>query len=71
VLQLIFRLLLALVAFRLIGGFLGRLRKPKRSKPRGPKVTSRDPNREVDPYRDLTPYEIEDAEYEDLPRNKD
>jgi len=64
-------LLLALVAFRLIGGFLGRLRQPKRAKRAGPKVKSRDPERKVDPYRDLTPYEIEDAEFEDLPRSKD
>jgi hypothetical protein len=71
VLTAIFKLILAFLAFRLIAGAVRSVRK---SRPRSP--GPREPGSGVqsnprDGYRDLSPYDIEDAEYEDLPRREE
>jgi hypothetical protein len=67
VLKLIVQVLLAIIVFRLLGSLVGmfRSRDGNRAKFEGSR-----PNETVDhaDYRELTPYEIEDAEYEDLPK---
>jgi hypothetical protein len=69
----IFRLLLAIIAFQLIGGLVRAVRRGKHKSRSRPKMdTGRgDDRQKVDQYRDLTPYEIEDAEFEELPKRED
>ncbi len=65
--KIILQAILAIVIFRLIGSVFGLFRgKGKKTS----KVGS-SPDREsvkTNEYDDLTPYEIEDAEYEDIPK---
>jgi len=58
-------LVLAFLLFRLIGDAVRVARRPRRS---GQRPTPEDPKGDRErPYSDLTPYDIEDADYEDLP----
>jgi hypothetical protein len=69
VLKLIIQLLLAVLIFRLVGSVVGRIRggqKRRAAFDRSPKSGAA----ETSDYKDLSPYEIEDAEYEDLPRQE-
>ncbi|MCK5619454.1 MAG: hypothetical protein KAJ17_08640, partial [Candidatus Krumholzibacteria bacterium] len=68
VLKLIFQILLAVVVFRLIGSLIGKSRGGKRRA-----SFSRAQQAQPDPVEDheydkLTPYEIEDAQYEEIPK---
>lgn len=69
----IFRLLLAIIAFQLIGGLVRSVRRGKRKSRSRPRMDADrgDDRKNVDQYRDLTPYEIEDAEFEELPKRED
>lgn len=75
----IFRLLLAILAFRIIGGAVRALtrrgnERPPRKGPRAPregKAGADGAAGKSRPYEELTPYEIEDAEYEELPDRED
>jgi hypothetical protein len=76
VLAVIFRLILALLAFRLIGGAVRAMRSGPAPEPKGSRREPRAgaekvPQEKADPYSDLTPYEIEDAEFEDLSGRED
>jgi hypothetical protein len=67
VLKLIVQVLLAFLVFRLLGSVVSKVRN------RGQTRQAIDPtgdNKGVDQtdYKELTPYDIEDAEYEDLPK---
>jgi len=67
VLKLILQVLLAILVFRLIGSLFGMFRrggKGREAFERGRESQAVD-NPE---YKDLTPYDIEDADYEDLPK---
>jgi hypothetical protein len=69
---LILRLLLALLAFQLIAGVVRRLRGgPVRRAKKTPKAPPNSPEGEAQDYKDLTPYEIEDAEYDEMPKRED
>ena len=62
-------IILAILAIRLLGSFFGMFRGG------GRKRSSVDGSREPDSvdnaaYKDLTPYDIEDADYEDLPKQE-
>jgi hypothetical protein len=61
-------LLLALLAFQLIAGLVRRLRGPTHRRQKDAPDKSPDASQD---YSDLTPYEIEDADYEELPRRED
>jgi hypothetical protein len=69
----IFRLLLAIIAFQIIGGLIRSVRRrgqqSKRREARGPDGSA-DPV-QPDEYSDLTPYEIEDADFEELPKREE
>lgn len=66
-LRLIIQVLLAVIVFRLVGSVVSMFRH--RGRERGVFEGGGDPDRMDRPdYRELTPYEIEDAEYEDLPK---
>lgn len=67
--KVILQLILAIVVFRLIGSVFGLFRGRDG---RGGKVGARSEPQSVDNggYEDLTPYDIEDADYEELPRGK-
>lgn len=70
----IFRLLLAIIAFQLIGGLVRSVRRANRGsngKPRQDADRGDDRKPQADRYRDLTPYDIEDAEFEELPKRED
>ena len=68
VLALIFRMVLALLAFRLIGDAMRAARSRSMRRPGRPLGGEKTRARERTPdYRNLTPYDIEDADYEDLP----
>jgi hypothetical protein len=67
VLKLIVQIVLAILVFRLVGSVVTMFRnRGRRSRAFDPS----DDRRGVDEpdYKDLTPYDIEDAEYEDLPK---
>jgi hypothetical protein len=62
--KLFLQILLVFFVFRLVGSLLGLFRG------RSAKIGSKSdtPSRKDKAYNDLTPYEIEDAEYEELPK---
>ncbi len=63
--QALFRLLAVLVAIRLFGSVARRFRRDKSRQ----KVNATDSDRVKKPdYRDLSPYEVEDADFEDIPK---
>lgn len=65
--KVILQVLLAVLIFRLIGSLVGLFRSGGKKG----KTFSRSPDREpMDSpnYDELTPYEIEDADYEELPK---
>jgi hypothetical protein len=67
VLKFLFTAILAILTLRLFGslaGLFGQGRKRRSTFDRSQAGTGVEKN----DYRDLTPYEIEDAEYEDLPK---
>ena len=66
VLKLIFQILLAVVVFRLIGSLIGKARGGKR-KASFSRAQQPDPVEDQE-YDKLTPYEIEDAQYEEIPK---
>ena len=66
-LKLIVQVLLAILVFRLLGSVVSKVRN------RGQKRQAFDPTGddsgvEQTNYKELTPYDIDDAEYEDLPK---
>ncbi len=63
----IIQIILAIFVFRLVGSLVGLFKKRSGS---GSRVESADDQAEVkgDSYDKITPYEIEDAEYEELPK---
>ncbi len=68
-LKFFFSIIMAILAFRLIGSFLGKIRGGGRKRPSvhgspGPDAV------DDTAYKDLTPYDIEDADYEDLPKQE-
>jgi hypothetical protein len=67
--KIILQVILAIVVFRLIGSLFGLLRGRDN---RSAKVGARPDPHSVknDGYDDLTPYDIEDAEYEELPKRE-
>jgi hypothetical protein len=68
VIQLLLKLALLVIAFKAIRSLFGRSRPRSRSR-FSPKS---DTDRGITPdYSDFTPYDIEDADYEDVPEKKD
>ena len=72
-LGLILRVLLAILAFRIIGGAVRSLQRRGSGSRKAP---DRQPEEGADrvrrsEYKDLTPYEIEDAEFEEFPRQEE
>jgi hypothetical protein len=69
VFQILIKILFAVLVVRLLGSVFGLFRgNTPRKRPSRP---SGDPTPKEKPkYKDLTPYEIEDAEFEDIPKEE-
>lgn len=67
-LQFIFKLILAFLAFQVLGSFVRLFRGSPAKKPRNTTRKQRSERAKKPDYSDLTPYDIEDADYEELPR---
>ena len=65
--QLIFKLFLLVLAFRLVRAILRRSRRSRAKRFAG---TQTEKHTNPD-YTELSPYEIEDADYEELPKEKE
>ncbi len=67
-LQAIFKILIAIIVVRLFAGLVRGLRqgRKRRFARRSTKERVKKPD-----YRDLTPYDIEDAEFEELPDERE
>jgi hypothetical protein len=69
VLKLIFQILLAVLVFRLIGSVVGKFRGGNKRKASFSRAQQPQPDPVEDQtYDNLTPYEIEDAQYEEIPK---
>jgi hypothetical protein len=68
-LKFFFTLILAILAFRLFGSFFGKIRGGGRQRSSVDGSPGRDAVDDT-AYKDLTPYDIEDADYEDLPKQE-
>lgn len=66
-LKFFFSIILAILAFRLLGSFFGVFRDGGRKRSSVDGSSGRDAVDDT-AYKDLTPYDIEDADYEDLPK---
>ena len=66
--QLLLKLALLVIAYKAVKALFGRSGSKSRSRfsPKSDADRGKTPD-----YSDLTPYEIEDAEYEDVPEKKD
>jgi len=67
VLKLIVQVLLAFLVFRLLGSVVSTFRNRGQKRQVFDRTGDNDGVKQTD-YKELTPYDIEDAEYEDLPK---
>jgi hypothetical protein len=66
-LKVILQVLLLVLVFRMVGSLIGFFRGGSKRKNAFSRSDTRDSVDKPD-YSEITPYEIEDAEYEELPR---